>query len=372
MLKVLLIYYEPIPSGQTTHVLSLARGLDRQKHHITVILPANLQRSVVAFRQAGVTVRPLPLRKVVWPPHAVAAMARLIRREKVDVVHVHGQEAGLLARIIAWVAGARVIVYTPQVIDIRRARWHWLYVLIERALACITDVIVSCSESGRKRLIQWGIPSHKVITIPNSLDPVLFQKPLGRDGLRRELGLDVNKPLVMQVGRLSAQKAPLAFVEGAALVARERPDAQFVLVGDGPLKDDVVARIQELGLGGSVHLAGWRDRGFRLMPAADIVTLTSLWEGMPYTLLEAMAWSRPVVANNVDGCSELVLEGVNGFLVHPGDVTTWASRVVSLLNNPAQAALMGQKGSEYVEEKFSLQKMIARIESLYSQGVQGQ
>ncbi len=370
MLKVLLVYYEPIPSGQTTHVLSLARALDRQKHQVTVLLPICLQASVAAFRQAKVEVKLLPYRKVLWSPRAIAAMVGLIRREKVDLVHVHSQEAGLLARIIARAAGARALIYTPQVIDIRLGRWHWLYVLLERVLARLTDVIIASSESDRKRLIQWGIPLHKVVAIPNGLELAAFQEPADRDELRRELGLDVNKPLVMQVGRLSAQKAPLAFVEGAALVARECPDAQFVLMGEGPLQNEVTARIRELRLGKCVHLLGWRDKGLRFMPAAEVLTLTSLWEGMPYTLLEAMAWSRPVVANEVNGCVELVLNGTTGFLVPAGDVKAWAGRVIDLLNNPAQATAMGQRGREQLEEHFSLRGMVAQIEKIYSKAVQ--
>jgi glycosyltransferase involved in cell wall biosynthesis len=176
----------------------------------------------------------------------------------------------------------------------------------------------------------------------------------------------------MQVARLSAQKDPLAFVEGAALVVRERPDAQFALVGEGPLRDAVAARIQELGLKGHVHLSGWHDEAFKLMAAANVVSLTSCWEGAPYTLLEAMAWSRPVVATAVNGCPEIVVDGGTGFLVPPGDTITWARRVVDLLSDPAMAAAMGGEGRIRVEERFSLRDVVARTESLYQRVAKAQ
>lgn len=367
MLKILLVYYEPQPSGQTTHVLSLACGLDRHRHHLTVILPENHEWSITVFRQAGVKVVPLPLRKVVWKRRAVIALARMVREQHYDIVHVHGQEAGLLARVAARLAGTQAIIYTPQTIDIRRVQWHWLYAVFERALAHITDAIVSVSESDRRRLIQWGIPPRKVVTIPNGIDLARFGGPVDIGALRRALGLAVNRPLMMQVGRLSVQKDPLTFVEGAAQVARECPEAQFVLLGDGPLRGAVVTRIGELGLGASVHLVGWREDAFRLTAAADVVTLTSRWEGMPYALLEAMAWSRPVVATSVNGCPEIVVDGVTGFLSPPGDAEGWAKCVIDLLRDSSKATLMGQRGRRRVEERFAMDKVIAHIEKLYRQ-----
>ncbi|MBE9507515.1 MAG: glycosyltransferase family 4 protein [Chloroflexi bacterium] len=401
-MKILLVFYEPMPAGQTTHVLSLARALDNCKYRVTVVLPANLQRSIAAFRQAGVEVVPLPLRKVVWSPQAVVTLARLIRRQDIDIVHVHSQEAGLLGRLVARAAGARRVIYTPQTIDIRRVRFHWLYVLIERILARVTDVIISVNEPDRERLIRWGIPPHKIVIIPNGIDlspsapsttlmtgslgvnsiegtcPACPERSRGKPAegpvdvgsLRRALGLDEDRPLVMQVARLSAQKDPLAFVEGAAHVVRERPDVQFALVGEGPLTEATAKRVRALGLDEHVHLLGWRDEAFNLMAAADVVSLTSRWEGAPHTLLEAMAWSRPVVATAVNGCPEIVVDGGTGFLVPPGDTKAWARRIIDLLSDPVMAAAMGREGRIRVEERFSLREMAARIEGPYQQAAQ--
>lgn len=368
MLRVLLVYYEPVPAGQTTHVLALASGLDRSKFRPTIVLPAALRPSIAAFQQAGVRVVPLPLRKVMWPLQAVAALARLIRQEGFDIVHVHSQEAGLLARVVARMAGAQRIIYTPQTIDIRQARWRWLYILLERALAHLTDTVVSVNEFDRKRLLRWGLAPYKVVTIPNGIDPNAFETPTDIGSLRRELGVDEKRPLVMQVGGLRTQKAPLAFVEGAQYVARACPNIQFVLIGEGPLKEAVRAHIRRLGLEQHVYLAGWRERACRLMPAADIVTLTSYWEGMPHALLEAMAWSRPVVATAVNGCPEIIVDGTTGFLAPPGDPAAWARRVIDLLNDPVTADAMGRQGRKRVEEQFSLRRMITQIERLYADG----
>ena len=367
MLNVLLVYYEPTPAGQTTHVLSLARGLDRRRIDVTVVLPENLRGAVAALRAAGVQIVPLPLRKLAWPPRAVVSMASLIRQRPVDIVHVHSQEAGLPARVVARVAGARHIIYTPQVLDIRRARYHWLYVLVERALARITDVIVSVNTSDQERLINWGISPSKIETIPNGVDLSAHGAANDLGGLRRSVGLDESRPLVMQVGRLSVQKDPMAFVEGTARVILQRSDAEVALVGEGPLRNAVATRVREVDLVDHVHLLGWRDDAIQLMAAADVVTLTSRWEGLPHVLLEAMAWSRPIVATAVNGCAEVVVDGETGYLVEPADTVRWADRVIELLDDPAKAALMGRRGRVRVKERYSLREMVARVEELYLQ-----
>ena len=369
-MNVLLVYYEPAPAGQTTHVLALARSLDPSRHQITVVLPDSLERAIAAFEQTPARVVPLAMRKAVWPVRSILALAHLIRSERIDIVHVHSLEAGLCGRTAARLSslhrsdGPRV-VYTPQTIDIRRSRWHWLYRWIERGLAHCTDVLVSVNDVDRKRLVDWGIPACKVVTIPNGIDLLAFEGPVDVPGTRQALGLAPNRPLIVQVARLSAQKDPLAFVDGAARVLAERPGAQFVLVGEGPLRQGIEARVQALGLEDRVRLLGWRDQAHRLMAAADIVTLTSRWEGSPYSLLEAMAWSRPVVATTVNGCSEIILDGQTGFLAPPGDTNAWARHVLCLLNDPARAGRMGHAGRKRVKEGFLLQHTVARIEGLY-------
>jgi glycosyltransferase involved in cell wall biosynthesis len=365
-LRILLIYYEPRPSGQTRHVLSLAGGLRRRGHHTVVVLPDVLKTSVRAFEEVGVRTVPLPLDKLVWRSQPLLRVARLIRDEHFDVVHVHSQEAGLAGRVIASLAGAKRVLYTPQTVDIRRRGYQWLYVVLERALAGVTDVIISVNESDHKRLLRWGIPAHKITTVVNGVDLEEFSTPVDRRAIRESLGLDPTRPLVLQVGQLRIQKDPLTFAEGAARVLQTCSEAQFVLVGEGPLRERMVAHVRKLRLEEYVRLVGWVESASRLMPASDLITLTSLWEGMPYALLEAMGWSRPIVATAVNGCPEVVEHGKTGLLVPAGDAVAWARAVVSLLTDPARANRMGIRGRKRLEERFTLQDMVSQVEALYA------
>lgn len=366
MRHLLLIYYEPTPSGQSTHVLSLVERLPRERYRLTLVLPDRILPALRPLLPDDIEVVPLPLRKLLWGPGVILPLRRLIRRRQIDLIHVHSQEAGLPMRLIAPLIGGRSpLLYTPQTIDIRRKRWHWLYLGLERLLAPLTDRIISVNEADRQRLLSLGIAPAKVVTIPNGIDLSRFTAPGDPAELRRSLGLDIDRPLVMQVGRLTAQKDPLMFVAGAARVLREIPQAQFAMIGEGVLHEEVADRIAELGLSDQIRLLGWRDEAFRLMPAADIITLTSRWEGTPYTLLEAMAWARPVVATAVNGCPEVVEDGLTGYLVPPGDSGLWAEKAIILLHEKEKAAEMGRQGRRRVEEIFSVERMAADVEALY-------
>jgi len=360
-LRVLFVYYEPGPSGQTEHVLTLAQRLDRARFEVTVVLPDLLKSQVARFEAAGARVVILPIRKLIWPFSALSGLWRLIRQGDYDIIHVHSQEAGMVARPLARLAGGRGLFYTPQCINIRSMRWFGAYRLVERILASITDRIISVNEADRLTMMARGIPAAKIVTVYNGLD------------LNRFDDLDdsstAEQPLVMQVGRLSEQKAPLDFVEGARLILQRRPDTRFMLVGDGPLLNQVQYQIRSAGLQEHVTATGAQPNAYRLIQAADIVTLTSRWEGSPYSLLEAMAWAKPVVATSVNGCPELVLDGETGYLAPSGQPHVWAERVLRLLDDPQAAQQMGKKGRQHLEANFSLPQMVAKITALYEQFV---
>ena len=376
-LDVLEVYYEPTPAGQTRHVAALVQALARHGHRITVVLPDRLvsaqtpagRQAIWAEKQTGIRLVPLRMQKSLWPLQSVWALARLVRQTKPQIVHVHSLEAGLCGRATSWLAsvayhGGPRLIYTPQTIDIRRAQWHGLYRGLERLLAAITDVTISVNEADRGRLLRWGLSPCQVVTIPNGIEIEALDDARASE-MRRSLGLDPDRPLVMQVARLSTQKNPLAFVEGAALIAQQHPKAQFAMLGQGPLQEAVAARIQHLGMQKHVHLLGWREQARRLMAAADVITLTSRWEGLPYSLLEAMAAAKPIVTTSVNGCPEAVEHGRTGYLVPPDDPAAWAKRVIELLEDPARAAKMGQAGRERAQERFALPKTVAQIEALY-------
>jgi glycosyltransferase involved in cell wall biosynthesis len=129
ILKILQIYYEPLLSGQTTHVQSLSKGLVLRGHDVTVVLPDILRTVSKEYMDSGVKVVTLPMRKLVWPMKSNIELLNLLRQERYEIVHVHSQEAGIIARCVAWIGRAQKIYYTPQTIDIRLTKWQNLYIL---------------------------------------------------------------------------------------------------------------------------------------------------------------------------------------------------------------------------------------------------
>jgi glycosyltransferase involved in cell wall biosynthesis len=172
---------------------------------------------------------------------------------------------------------------------------------------------------------------------------------------------------VLQIGRLDAQKAPDDFVRMAAHVVQAQTDARFYLVGEGPMQAQLEEQVRTLGLLQSITLLGRRNDVPTLLLAADIVTLSSLWEGMPYSLLEAGAMGRPVVCTSVDGSPEVVLDGETGYVVPASDTAAMAEAVLRLIANPNRMVEMGSRARARVSEHFDVRESVARVGKLYMQ-----
>jgi len=166
------------------------------------------------------------------------------------------------------------------------------------------------------------------------------------------------------VSCLKPQKAPLDFVKACLIVKKQIENCVFILAGDGELRQELEHEIKKLGLSDSFQLLGWRRDIPELINAADVLVLTSLWEGLPRVIPQAMAASIPVVVTMVNGSPEAVKEGENGFLLLPGDINGIAEKTAFILKNPEKAREMGRIGNSMVEE-FDIHKMVSDQERLY-------
>jgi glycosyltransferase involved in cell wall biosynthesis len=222
------------------------------------------------------------------------------------------------------------------------------------------------SEANRQRGIELGLfRGDRCALIRSGVDLHLFRHTRVDVGKKkRDLGLAPDCPVVGMVAPLKPQKAPLDFVRLAALVHGIRPEAQFVEIGDGELRPEVEAAARQEGLGESFRLLGWRRDIPEVLRCLDVLVLTSRWEGLPRVYLEALASGVPVVGTNVDGAAEVIRDGVNGYLVEPGDVARLAKEVLALLHDPERARAMGRRGQALAEE-FDIHYMVRRQEEEY-------
>jgi glycosyltransferase involved in cell wall biosynthesis len=304
---------------------------------------------------------------------ALVVLYRHIRRGDYAIVHTHSSKAGILGRWAAWLAGLGGT--HPRIVHTVHGWGHHerqhplvrrLFIVLEQITARITDrlIVVSPLNTEKGLADHVGTPD-KYVIIRSGIDLDHFRNPTRpRDDVRRELGVPCDAPVVGTVTRLSDQKAPLDFVAAAAKVVEYYPDVHFVVVGDGPLREEVEAEIAARNLGDHMHLTGLRRDVPDLMHSFDIFALSSLWEGLPRVLPQAMAAGLPIVATAVDGNAEAVTDGVNGFLTPPGDPEAFADALVRLLGNPDLARDFGKAGLQMVGE-FGARKMVRDIEALY-------
>lgn len=287
------------------------------------------------------------------------------------IVHTHSSKAGVLGRLAAWRAGVPAIVHTFhgfgfndfQAWPVRRA-----YIMAERLAGRVTRQFIAVSRANLDTAVALGIarPS-RIRVIRSGIKTAEFApRQFDRKAKKRELGLDPERPLALMAACFKPQKSPFDFVRAAALVAREVPEAQFAAAGDGELRPEMERAVQEAGLRDRFKLLGWRRDVPELLWSADVLVLTSLWEGLPRVYPQAMAAGLPIVGTRVDGAAEAVIDGENGYLLAPRDVAGIAERIVELLKNPRRAKAMGEAGRKLLPE-FDIDLMVRQQEELYGE-----
>lgn len=309
---------------------------------------------------------------------AVRQIADLIRKEDYRIIHTHTTKAGILGRIAARRSGVPVVIHTYhafawQVAYVSQVSvWrHYLaglkerlYVAVERYGATLSDALITVADMNKQEVITRKVaPPEKLSTIYSGIDLDRFRaKTHDRNELCRQFGLDPARPIVGMIGRLSIQKAPLDFVQAAKTALQSRPDAQFILVGDGPLAQAVQAAI---GAEQRIRILGFREDVTEIFTVLDVFALSSLWEGLGRALTEAMIMNVPVTATRAGGIPELVVHGETGLLADPGDSAQLARNIVWLLDHPDEARKMSERAMARVVPAFSGQHMVKQIEALY-------
>jgi glycosyltransferase involved in cell wall biosynthesis len=292
-------------------------------------------------------------------------LARLLRREGVDVVHAHQYTPffyGLAARLRG---PRRPILFTEhgrhQPDHPRRKR-----IAANRLLLSRRDRVVGVGAAVRQALItNEGIPARRVGVLYNGIDVGVYSAGSDPVAARRELGAGPDDFVLVQVARLDYLKDHATAVRTLARVVGEVPRARLVLVGDGPERPAVEAQVRELGLGDRVRLLGSRGDVARLLHGADLFLLTSVSEGIPLTVLEAMAAGLPVVATDVGGLREVVEDGSTGFLAPARDDAALAGLVRTLANDRGLCRRMGEAGRERAGRLFDESRMCADYAKIY-------
>jgi len=304
-------------------------------------------------------------------------LTRLIRRERFDIVHTHCSKAGILGRVAAKLAGVPHVTHTHHGWSFhdRMPRFpRWLFTTAEGALAPWTRPMISVSNKTTEVGLEEGIGSPSDYRLIRSGIPLSRFHPDDDRGraVRERLGIPEGHVVVGSVGRLTPQKNPMDFLKLATMLLDGHENVTFIYVGDGPMRASVEEAAEAAGLGDALRILGVRDDVHDLLRTMDVFVLTSLWEGLPRVVLQALATGVPVLAYDTAGIAEAVVEGKNGHLVARGAVGEMADRLAVLVEDTPRRAAMSRAASEEFDRSFSEEQMILDLENLYDEMLRSQ
>jgi len=352
-------------------ILFLVRHLDPRAFELAVAFGRGylLDRS---FDEAGVTVHTLSTSRRIGIGSVFKGtleVYRILSRGHYDIVQSHTSLGGVIGRLAGWAARTPVVLWTVHGLGAHAGHPAWKRALlrsVESVLDWFTDHYVAVSEDLREQGVRAGIyRADKVTVIPNGLQTDHLPRTFDSAAKRNALGIPEDSPVIGTITRLEPQKANEVFVRAVARVIRRVPNLVTLIAGDGPQRAELEDLVARLGLTESVRFLGWRDDAVELLGALDIFCMSSRWEGCPMVLLEAMAMGRPVVATDIGGVREIVVNAETGLLVKPEDPEALAEAVLRLLEADAERATMGAAGKRRVEQHFGSDGMLAAYARLY-------
>ena len=380
-IKILRVIARLNMGGPALHVAYLTEGL-RKRGYDTTLVAGSLaagedSMAFVADAHGVEIVRIDQLGREISPLRDLMAtirLARLIRKERPQILHTHTAKAGTVGRVAARLAGSRkppIVVHTFHGHVLRGyfgpAR-TLLFRLLERWLAAGTTALIAVSPQVRDDLVSLGVAPRErfvVIRLGIELDERVAPEENGRGESRRYLGIPGDRFAVGWIGRMTAVKRTDDVLIAFKSLRDSGVDAVLCMVGDGPDRIPLEQRAHELGVARDTVFLGYQEDVAPFYAAFDVLVLPSGNEGTPVTVIEALAAERPVVATRVGGVPDVVRDGEDGFLVEAGAPDDLADRLGRLARDPALRARMGRKGRERVLPRYAVERLVDDVDELY-------
>jgi glycosyltransferase involved in cell wall biosynthesis len=353
--------------GAEQSLLNLIRGLDRSAWRPVLLHHAEpgMEPLAIEARKLGVETMAVPVRSKGL--RGIPPLVQQLRSLRADVFHAHltwplacrhGLVAAKLARVPAIVTTLHLFV---EIGYGRRCR------LEQSILALGIDRHIAVSRALAARLGDtFRISAGKIQVVHNGIPTAQFDRE-AEPRLRTAWSGNMQTPIVVCLARLHRQKGIVFLLQAATRV----PEAVFVVVGDGPDREKLEAQARELRVQDRVVFLGQRDDVPDLLASCDVFVLPSLWEGLPLSILEAMAANRPVIATSVGGTPEAITNGETGLLVPPSDPIALAEAIQAVLHDPEFARGLATRGRAHVRQEFSVETMVRRITGIYEDLLDG-
>ncbi|HJX33707.1 MAG TPA: glycosyltransferase family 4 protein [Desulfatiglandales bacterium] len=375
MIKVLHIHTLPIISGSGLNTFLSMKGMDRNIFKVELACaPGGRLIDLVRENHMEVNtfknlVQPLnPVKDIL----AVADLIFFLRKNRYHIVHTHNSKAGFVGRLAARIAGTPVVIHTVHGFAFHEQEPLWrqsLFRNLERIAFHMCDKMIFISQP----LVDWALKEKivlrrdKIEKIYSGIDLDRF-RPVTDDErirIRKKWNIGHDDAVIGIVSKLWEGKGHEVLIRAFKEIKREIKEARLVIVGEGPLDSMLHELTDRLGLTDSVLFTGFQMDVAAIISSFDVAVLPSFFEGMGRVLLEAMAMEKPVVASRVGGIPDLVKDGINGFLITPGDVKGLTEALKKLLNDRVLANIMGKDGRKGITDKFSADAMVRSINNIY-------
>ena len=296
----------------------------------------------------------------------IRKLVNLAKDEQVDIIHTFFEKSEVMGWLVKRLSGIPVWITSRRDLGFKRKEiYNKIFRISSRDC---NKCVANCIAVKEQTLQKEGLPEGKVEVIYNGMDFSPYQKSYNGNALRKEIGIDNQTSLVGMIANFNFEiKGHQFFIEAANIVLKKVPNVQFILVGDGALRQRFENMAEELGIRQKIHFLGKRSDIPVILSSLNVSVLCSTNEGFSNVILESMAAGKPVVATKIGGSPEMVTNGVTGYLVPPADSYSLAKAIINLLNEPNKAEEMGKAGRKIAQEKFTTEAMVKNYEKLYQE-----
>ena len=366
-IKVLEMIDQPFLGGGQVNLLSLARFLDQSRFDVSVC-SRDGGPLVDEVRKSGLKHFPIPFHKKI-NTKVSRDIVRLQKENHFDILHTHGGVAGLFGRWAVRKCRLPIVIHTLHGIHYlhyRNPLLRYIFVLIERYFSQWTDAMIFVSQTDRHIGQRKKLASEdKMFVIENGIDFSSYSLKEEKESILRELDSSSAHPVVGTVARLHRQKGLSYLIKAVKKISAHCPKVKVLIVGEGPERKKLERLIKKTSLTETVLLLGERKDAARILSSFDIFVLPSLWEGLPYALIEAGAYGKAVVASKVEGIKEMIKDGETGVLVEPKNSHALAESIMRLQADEEYRGRIGENLRKAVLPRYSLSRMVRQTQELY-------
>lgn len=369
MVRVLHLISSSNIGGSPKHTLLLCQELEKLGCSTLIVSPptGSFESEI---KRSGIPWEPVNL-KSVCRTALYKELQAIIAKHQINLIHTHELKADFIGMRIAKKTGLPLVTTIHNMIN-KGPLLGWKktsYIRLTRYMAHRQDKIIAVSEAVRNNTIEaLKIPADKVVTIRNGTKIYEINPNLDILSIRQQLGLNPQVPVVACISRLiPEQKGHYYLLLAAKQVIQQKPEVQFLIVGDGTFRNTLVALTDQLKIQSNVLFIGWQNNINEILSSIDICAVPSLWDPLPRIVLEAMVAGKPVVGTNVDGIPEAVIDGETGILVPPADENNLTKAILGLVNDPEKAKQMGIAGRNRAIAEFSSERHAKEVLKVYQE-----